>query len=555
MSSALNGKVDKVDGKGLSTNDYDNTEKGKVADNTTARHTHSNKSVLDSTTASYTTDEKTKLSGIESGAEANIIETVKVNGTALIPSSKAVDVTVPTKVSDLTNDSGYTTNIGTITGITMNSESKGTSGTVDLGTVITAHQDITGKEDKSNKITSMTSSSTDTQYPSAKAVYDELEDLKEENSELKQRIEDEENNQLINTASGTNLNINDTASYPIREIQVKGNSVQDGTPTPTNPVEIETAGDQINYFNKDTILAGHLINSNGTITEDSYNFVSDYIEVDSDREYTISAVTNKAKRIAYYNSEQTFISRPVVSNYSGTVTTPSNAKYVRLSCHNDDLNSLQFYNTIGEIPLTISNSDNTQSQTFTIPCQQPMRSIGNVRDVFVKENGVWYEKHNLGEVILNGTETWYMTNDGNFKRFSISINTLEKFTSRKSNLLSDYYVGNTTSGIGHMFSYDGYVYLYPTSDITSVDLFKTWLSNNNTKIVYVLGTPNYIECTQEQVTALEAIEKARTYKETTNVYSEDITPAYITITYVRDLESAILSYIDASVNQAIGGAY
>lgn len=34
---------------------------------------------------------------------------------------------------------------GTITGITMNGASKGTSGVVDLGTVITAHQDISGK--------------------------------------------------------------------------------------------------------------------------------------------------------------------------------------------------------------------------------------------------------------------------------------------------------------------------------------------------------------------------------------------------------------------------
>ena len=55
------------------------------------------------------------------------------------------NITVPTKTSDLTNDSGFTTNTGTITGIKMNGSSKGTSGVVDLGTVITAHQDISGK--------------------------------------------------------------------------------------------------------------------------------------------------------------------------------------------------------------------------------------------------------------------------------------------------------------------------------------------------------------------------------------------------------------------------
>ena len=42
---------------------------------------------------------------------------------------------------------GFTKNAGTITGITMNGASKGTSGVVDLGTVLTAHQDISGKQD------------------------------------------------------------------------------------------------------------------------------------------------------------------------------------------------------------------------------------------------------------------------------------------------------------------------------------------------------------------------------------------------------------------------
>lgn len=76
-----------------------------------------------------------KLAGIEAGAEVNVIETVKVNGTALTPdANKAVDVsvpllgisvngtavtpdsstkvanlTVPTKVSDIQNDSNFQT--------------------------------------------------------------------------------------------------------------------------------------------------------------------------------------------------------------------------------------------------------------------------------------------------------------------------------------------------------------------------------------------------------------------------------------------------------------
>ena len=81
--------------------------------------------------------------------------------------------TIPNEVTESTVSGwGFTKNVGTITEITMNGSSKGTSGVVDLGTVITSHQDISGKENISNKVTSLSSSSTDTQYPSAKCVYD-----------------------------------------------------------------------------------------------------------------------------------------------------------------------------------------------------------------------------------------------------------------------------------------------------------------------------------------------------------------------------------------------
>jgi hypothetical protein len=44
---------------------------------------------------------------------------------------------------------GFTKNTGTVTGVKMNGTTKGpSSGVVDLGTVITAHQDISGKVDK-----------------------------------------------------------------------------------------------------------------------------------------------------------------------------------------------------------------------------------------------------------------------------------------------------------------------------------------------------------------------------------------------------------------------
>jgi hypothetical protein len=51
--------------------------------------------------------------------------------------------------SDISNWNSKTSNVGTITGITMNGASKGTSGVVNLGTVIT---DVSGKVDKTTTI-------------------------------------------------------------------------------------------------------------------------------------------------------------------------------------------------------------------------------------------------------------------------------------------------------------------------------------------------------------------------------------------------------------------
>ena len=59
---------------------------------------------------------------------------------------------------------GFTKNSGTVTGISMNGSLIGTSGVIDLGTVLTSHQDITGKADKSEAIGSLTLSIDSSNY-------------------------------------------------------------------------------------------------------------------------------------------------------------------------------------------------------------------------------------------------------------------------------------------------------------------------------------------------------------------------------------------------------
>lgn len=65
INGTLENKVDKVSGKGLSTNDFTNTYKSNVDNNTSARHTHSNKTVLDGITSANITswNNKSDFSG------------------------------------------------------------------------------------------------------------------------------------------------------------------------------------------------------------------------------------------------------------------------------------------------------------------------------------------------------------------------------------------------------------------------------------------------------------------------------------------------------------
>ena len=105
-----------------------------------------------------------KLAGIEAGADVNVIETVKVNGSALTPdANKAVDVTVPTQVSDLTNDSGFATS-GDVTAEINKLDAEVTS-VASKGITVTV-----GEAD--GKLTGVTIDATNAEFDAAGAAQD-----------------------------------------------------------------------------------------------------------------------------------------------------------------------------------------------------------------------------------------------------------------------------------------------------------------------------------------------------------------------------------------------
>lgn len=109
----------------------------------TTSHSHANKDILDAITASFTIELKadydkayTHASSAHapSNAERNTITTIKKNGDVVEPDeSRAVDIAVPIKTSELTNDSGFVTKTHThgnadITGL----DASKLTGTIDI---------------------------------------------------------------------------------------------------------------------------------------------------------------------------------------------------------------------------------------------------------------------------------------------------------------------------------------------------------------------------------------------------------------------------------------
>ena len=196
VKDLIKDKVDKVSGKGLSTEDFTSALKTKLESLNNYDSTEIEKEISslrkdfdelvdgDTSAAIETFNEiiaflngvsdTQNLSGIVASIEQQIakkqdvitdLATIRNGATlgasAVQPSSLAKVATsgsyndlsnkptIPSAVTESTVANwGFTKNVGTITGVTMNGVSKGTSGVVNLGTVITAHQDISGKVDK-----------------------------------------------------------------------------------------------------------------------------------------------------------------------------------------------------------------------------------------------------------------------------------------------------------------------------------------------------------------------------------------------------------------------
>jgi hypothetical protein len=128
IKGKLNNKVDKVTGKGLSTNDYTTAEKNKLAGIASDANKTTVEDLLTSTSTTNAlsakqgkvlNDKIESINGVASGKGDMLKATYDADGDGVVDNAKALNghedsyfakaTDIPTKTSQLTNDSSFTT--------------------------------------------------------------------------------------------------------------------------------------------------------------------------------------------------------------------------------------------------------------------------------------------------------------------------------------------------------------------------------------------------------------------------------------------------------------
>ena len=164
----------------------------------------------------------------------------------------------------------------------------------------------------------------------------------------------------------------------------------------------------------------------------------------------------------------------------------------------------------------------------------------------------WYTYKEIGNVVLNGTETWSYSNSVFGYTYSLQKYVGSTITSMSNyfkggynkQTTSNYYNNNNNNTVG--FSKNA-LYIR-CDDITDETSFKTWLSNHNVSVYYVLATPTATEIINEDlINQLNSITMLEGCNNITITSSDMSTP--LEVTYLSQLDTIDEEYLkDVNVN-------
>lgn len=193
------------------------------------------------------------------------------------------------------------------------------------------------------------------------------------------------------------LTLLNCAAEIMLDYSIYGNSIQDGTPTPSNPIEIESVGDKTKNLWNSTLRAGCMKFADGQyLYYPGYVCNTTPIPVEAGETYTISANNyddpdQTSSGFVFYN-DGSFVSSLITTNLTVTIPSGVNQLYYNFRKQSDpssldpsDITNVQLekgfsstsYEPYGyKIPVTVTNS-NDETSTTNIYLNEPLRKIGN----------------------------------------------------------------------------------------------------------------------------------------------------------------------------------
>lgn len=323
------------------------------------------------------------------------------------------------------------------------------------------------------------------------------------------------------TGTGTSFSI--SAYDSIIDYSLKGDTTQNGTPTPTAPIPINTVtGNQVisvsdgtntksfdinlgknlyggftfsktgngitfNYYEDGTITAQGIATASTTSMSSSEARNNNFLITLSSGTYTISGglpnvaievINNSGGYIAGTNSSTTF-----------TVNSETQA-FVRLNVPN----GTNLSNGVVLKSMIEKGEEVTSYAPYFTPIE--LCKIGDYQDKIYKENGKWYLYKEITKKVFNGSEGWiYQGTDGNTAQFRLNTSIDAKATG--SDNITGYvthFTGNTSGASATSpcwwFNGSGYIrFRTDTSTASNLNNFNTWLASVTPIAYYPLNTP------------------------------------------------------------------
>ena len=317
----------------------------------------------------------------------------------------------------------------------------------------------------------------------------------------------------VNDSDKTYCYISDTAVECNKDklSKIYGESIQNGTPTPTSPVEIQSVGEKstnlipFNYISRTKNGVTITVNNDGSLTYNgtatasvSYELFNGKMSLVEGKKYYFSdcyaQLNGQSGNImtnGYTAKSGDYISLIWIWNASGTVF-DNVVKKPMIS--NNQITSSNYEHPGYKIPITVSNG--TETKTTNIYLKEPLRKIGEYADYLDLTNGK--VTRYVTEVVFTGSETWSKYTSVR-NHYQITVN--NNFFDIQNNLILSNYYNNTNTKINYyssadydVISADGYRIRFKNKDIETLEEWENHVLNKYNsgipiKVVYVLMAP------------------------------------------------------------------